>query len=300
MKPWRSMLYVPVTVERFVRKAPGVGADAIQLDLEDSILPSEKEAARRALPEAVAGLVGAGCDVLVRVNRPLRELVRDLEVAVMPGVQALAVPKVASADHLQLVDEVVSDLEAERGLPAGGIRLIAMVETTAALLDVRGIARATRRVAALTLGTEDFALSAGVPPEPDLLLGAKQQVVYAARAVGLWPLGLVGSVAGYQDLTEFRRIARLSRRVGCLGASAIHPDQVPVLNEEFTPSEKEVGRARALLEVYDDAAARGSGAVSFEGTMVDDPVARRARALVSAAEEFSARDARSRDGLPRG
>ena len=119
MKPWRSMLYVPVTVERFVRKAPGVGADAIQLDLEDSILPSEKEAARRALPEAVAGLVGAGCDVLVRVNRPLRELVRDLEVAVMPGVQALAVPKVASADHLQLVDEVVSDLEAERGLPAG-------------------------------------------------------------------------------------------------------------------------------------------------------------------------------------
>ena len=304
MTPWRSMLYVPVTVDRFVRKAPSVGADAVQLDLEDSILPGEKQAARQALPEAVAALKASGCDVVVRVNRPLRLAVPDLEAAVLPGVQALAVPKVSSADHLRLLDETVTELETERNLPPGRIRLIAMVETPSALLDVRSIAGATPRLVALTLGTEDFALSAGVAPQPDLMMSAKQQVVYAARGAGLWPIGLVGSVAGYQDLAEFRRIARLSRRIGCLGASAIHPSQVPVLNEEFSPDEREVIRARALLEVYEDAAARGRGAVSFEGTMVDEPVARRARALVQAAEQFRARDAkqhaRQRDGYPHG
>lgn len=299
MTPWRSMLYVPVTVERFVRKAAGVGADAIQLDLEDSILPGEKAAARRALPDAVAALVASGCDVVVRVNRPLRMVLPDLEAAVLPGVRALAVPKVSSAEHLRLVDETVTELEAERDLPPGGIRLIAMVETPGALLDVRSIASATPRLAALTLGTEDFALATGVAPEPELMMSAKQQVVHAARGAGLWPLGLVGSVAGYQDLAEFRRIARLSRRIGCLGASAIHPSQVPVLNEEFSPDEREVTRARALLQVYEDAVARGSGAVSFEGTMVDEPVAQRARTLVRAAEQFRARDAGQQNGHPR-
>lgn len=290
--PWRSMLYVPVNVERFVRKAAGVGADAIQLDLEDSILPGEKDAARGALPAAVETLTAAGCDVVVRVNRPLRMLVRDLEVAVRPGVRAIAVPKVASADHLRLVDETITELELERDLAPGGIRVIAMVETTGAMLQVGEIAAATTRTAALTLGTEDFALSAGIRPDPDLMLGAKQQVIFAARAAGVWPLGLVGSVAGYRDLDEFRRIARLSRRVGCLGASAIHPTQVPVLNEEFTPRAEDVDQARTLLATYEEAAGRGLGAISFEGTMVDEPVARRARELVATADALAARDTR--------
>ncbi|HET7386550.1 MAG TPA: CoA ester lyase [Nocardioidaceae bacterium] len=289
--PWRSMLFVPVTEERFVAKAASVGADACQLDLEDSIAATAKEKARAALPEAVGRLSGAGCEVVLRINRPLRLAIRDLEAVALPGVRALAVPKVDSPGHLRLIDETLGELEAERGLPVGGIRLIAMIESPGALLRAGAIAQCSARLCGLTLGGEDFALADGVRPDPDVMTGPLQHVVHAATAAGLWPLGLAGSISDYRDLDAFRQIARLSRRTGCVGASAIHPAQVPVLNEEFTPAADDVERARRLLATFDESVRGGVGAVGFEGTMVDEPVARRARALVAAADAFAARDA---------
>src|SRR5699024_5690789 len=108
---WRSLLYVPVTSQRFVAKAHTRGADAVQLDIEDSIPVSEKDEARRMLPAAIDEVAGNGADVVVRINRPWRMTIRDLEVAVRPGVKALALPKLTSADHVRLIDEVVSELE---------------------------------------------------------------------------------------------------------------------------------------------------------------------------------------------
>ncbi len=288
--PWRSLLYVPATEQRFVHKAAGVGADAVQLDLEDSIAPSRKEAARSAVPDAVDHLVDAGVEVVVRVNHPARLLVRDLEVCARPGVSAVAVPKLEHAQQVMLVDEVLTELELERGLPVGGIGLIGMIETTAGLLEAPGIARSTHRLIALTAGTEDFALSAGIRPEPDLMAGVLQQTVLAARASGLWPLGLAGSLAGFNDLGQFRHAARRARRLGCVGAAAIHPSQVPVLNQEFTPSADEVEQARKLLFAYDEAAAQGQGAIAVDGRMVDAPVVGRARALLRTADRYQARD----------
>ncbi|MGH3412070.1 MAG: HpcH/HpaI aldolase/citrate lyase family protein [Marmoricola sp.] len=295
--PWRSLLFVPVTEQRFVAKAASVGADACQLDLEDSIPATAKTAARRALPAAVEQLAHAGCDVVVRINRPLRLAVRDLEAVALPGVRALAVPKVDSPGHLRVVDETLRELEAERRLPVGGIGLVAMIESPASLQQVADIASSTTRLCALTLGGEDFALAAGIRPDPDLMAGPLQQVVHAARSRDLWPLGLAGSIADFHDLDAFRRVARQARRTGCVGASAIHPTQVPVLNEEFTPAAEEVEHARRLLASFDEAVAAGVGAVGFEGTMVDEPVARRARALVAAADAFAARDARCENAV---
>src|SRR6202030_4503615 len=129
MKPnlpvWRSMLFVPVTAQRFVDGAAKRGADAIILDLEDAVAASEKARARTLVPEAAAIVSSGGADVVVRLNRPLRMTVRDLEAAIGPGVQAVALPKAESADHLRLVAEIIDELEAERGMPLGTTRMLA-------------------------------------------------------------------------------------------------------------------------------------------------------------------------------
>ena len=116
---WRSLLFVPVTAEKFVRTGADRGADGIILDLEDAVAPSEKERARTLIADAIPQVARNGGDVLVRVNRPWRLLVRDLEAAVIPGVAALMLTKVDSPEHVQAVAEIVEELEAERGLTAG-------------------------------------------------------------------------------------------------------------------------------------------------------------------------------------
>ena len=130
---WRSLLFVPVTAKRFVDGAARRGADAIILDLEDSIAASEKERARTLVPEAAEIVSRGGADVVVRLNRPLRMTVRDLEAVIGPGVQAVALPKAESADHVRLVAEIIDEVEAERGMPIEQIQKFlghAKLETT--------------------------------------------------------------------------------------------------------------------------------------------------------------------------
>ncbi|MGH7058399.1 MAG: HpcH/HpaI aldolase/citrate lyase family protein, partial [Acetobacteraceae bacterium] len=149
---WRSLLYVPVTVERFVAKAGSRGADAIILDLEDSIPMPEKARARTLVAEAAKVIGASGADVLVRVNRPWRLLVRDLESVVGPDVNGLMLPKIESAEHLAAIAEIVGELETERGVPAGYTRLVAMLETPGSIFRAEQIARADARLVGLTVG----------------------------------------------------------------------------------------------------------------------------------------------------
>lgn len=277
---WRSLLYVPAHNDRFIAKAHSRGADAIQLDLEDSVPAEKKQEARNKAREAAPDVGRGGADVVVRINRPWRGALRDLEAVVSSHVQALAVPKVTSAEHVHMVDEVLAELEAERGLESGHTRLIAMVETAGGFLHTEQIARASPRLVALTLGSEDFALASGIEPDSDLLAYPKQHLVIAARAAGIAPIGLVGTLASYNDLDAFRAVARHSRRLGSLGASAIHPAQVPILNEEFSPTPEEVEHARRVIQAAGDAAEHGHGATGQDGQMIDAPIVHRAQQLL--------------------
>lgn len=278
---WRSMLFVPVIVERFVARAAERGADALILDLEDSIPPGEKERARRLVPEAAKRAGARGADVLVRVNRPWRLLVRDLEAVIGPDISALMLPKIESASHLRLIAETVDELEAERGMAPGHTRLIAMLETPGSIFRAEEIAAAGPRLVAVTVGSEDLALSVGMLPEAEGLLFPKQQAIFAARAAGILPLGFLGTVADFADLDTFRATIRRSRRLGFMGASVIHPSQIAILNEEFSPEPAELERARRMVSAYDEAMARGLGAVTFEGKMIDVPVVLRARDVLA-------------------
>jgi citrate lyase subunit beta/citryl-CoA lyase len=291
---WRSLLYVPVNVERFVDKAHERGADAILLDLEDSVAPSEKQSARKLVAAAAEKVGRAGADVLVRINRPWRLALKDLEASVCPEVDGFALPKLESGDHLRMIAEVVIELEHERGMAVGATKFMAMVETPSAFLRMEEIARADARVVALAVGSEDLASAAGMEPDADALYYPKMHSVLVARAAGVLPLGFVGTVADFKDVDAFREMVRRSRRLGFEGASAVHPNQVKVLNEVHKPSDEEVERARRMIAAYDEANAEGLGAVTFEGTMIDVPVVERAHRLVRRSEAVAVREARAR------
>ena len=284
MKPglpvWRSLLYVPVNVEKYVAKAHTRGADCVQLDLEDSVPAAEKDSARSCVQAAAARVRRGGADVVVRINRPLQMAVRDLEAAIGPDVDGIAVTKAQSADHLLLLDELVGELEAKRGLKPGHTRFIAMIETPAAFFRMREIACAVDRLAAMNIGGEDFALENGMAPSEETLLMPKQQMVFAACSGGLMPLGFIASVAGFGDWQAFRTMVRRSRQFGFMGAGCIHPGQVPIVNQEYTPSADEVAYARRVIGENVIAEAAGRASFALDGKMIDVPVVTRARRLI--------------------
>jgi citrate lyase subunit beta/citryl-CoA lyase len=290
---WRSMLFVPVTVEKFVARAAERGADAIILDLEDSVPAAEKPRARGLLGPAAAAVARNGADVVVRINRPWRLALRDIEAAVMPGVQALMLTKVESAEQVQAVAEIVDELEAERGMAAGSTKFVALVETASAFFRMEAIARAHPRLVGLSVGAEDFALSIGMLPEAEGLLYPKQHMIFAARAAGILPLGFIGTVAEFDDLDAFRATIRRSRRLGFAGASCIHPSQVAILNEEYRPSPDEVAAAERIAAAYDAATASGVGAIAVDGKMIDVPVVERAKQVLTRHRAVLAREARA-------
>jgi citrate lyase subunit beta / citryl-CoA lyase len=288
---WRSLLYVPVNVEKFVDRAHTRGADCIQLDLEDSVPAAEKANARALVVGAAHRVRRGGADVIVRINRPLALAVRDIEACVGPEVNGLAITKVDGASHVRLLDELVSDLESAAGLPHGHTRFLVMIETPQAFFAMREIAAAVPRVAAMNIGGEDFALECGMQPSDEALLMPKQQMIIAARAAGVMPLGYIGTVADFSDWDRFRAMVRRSRQFGFDGASCIHPGQVPIVNETYTPDATEIAYAERVIA--EDAKARAAGRASFqiEGKMIDIPVVVRAERLLARHRAISARAA---------
>lgn len=298
MKPdlpvWRSLMYVPVNVEKYVEKAHLRGADCIQLDLEDSVPAAEKDRARTLVPAAAARVRRGGADVVVRINSPMEVTLKDLEASICADVDGIAVTKTQSADHVRRIDEVISGLEARRGLRPGQTRLIAMIETPAAFFQMPQIAQASPRLAAMNIGGEDFALENGMEPTEETLLMPKQQMIFAARSGGLMPLGFIASVAAFGDWEAFGRMVRRSRQFGFMGAGCIHPGQVPIVNREYSPSAEEVDYARRVIDENTQAEAAGRASFAIDGKMIDVPVVERARRLLARFAAIEAREARKR------
>lgn len=290
---WRSLLYVPANNQRFTDKAHTRNADGLILDLEDSVPPVERDVARASLADCVKRAGSGHSDVLVRVNAGAPDLDADLDSAVIPGVTALVVPKAETPAQMVEIAKKVAALEQARGMEIGAIRFFVLIESSEGLLNAREVARADPRVAALSLGSEDFAAETGMEPNEENLLIPKQLTLFAARAAGVMPLGLVGSIAAYQDIENLERIALRSRALGFEGASCIHPSAVPVLNQAFTPSRFNVEKSRRIVAASEQAAAEGRGAFELDGRMVDAPVVARAKRLLERAEAIAQRQKRA-------
>lgn len=280
---WRSLLFIPVLEERFVARAAERGAGALVLDLEASIAPDRKDEARRALPLVVERLSPLA-KVTVRINPLWLDAIRDLEACVMPGVTALHLARCETPEQVRAIDGIVTELEAERGLAAGSIRFVPMLETAGAVGNARRIAEASERNAGLTLGVEDYATSMGAEATTDLLRPAAYQVIQAARGVNLFPFVVPASMADFQDLEALESAARFARSLGSAGGYAVHPAQVGVLNQVFAPTDAELDWAKRILVAAEEAAKSGNGVCVVDGQMIDLPLITRAEQTIRNAE----------------
>lgn len=271
----RSLLYVPAHAERFIAKAHERGADAIILDLEDSVPDNSKLAARQGLAEAVRHVGQAGAVVFVRINSCDFQF-EDAAAACHAGAYGLMVPKLSTLAQL---DRLGAQLAPIRRDP---MPLIGLIEDPGAVLDARMLA-AHPQVMGLALGGEDFATAMGAEATPEVLRLPKQMVHMAAKAAGKLSFGLLRGIADYADIDAIRLAAAEAKAFGFDGATSVHPSTVPVLNAGFSPAKAELDWARRLIAEAERAASSGRGAFVFEGKMVDAPVIARARIILAKA-----------------
>ncbi|HXD64440.1 MAG TPA: CoA ester lyase [Solirubrobacteraceae bacterium] len=279
--PIRSYLYAPGSNRHVMAKALGAGADAVILDLEDSVPPGEKRAARDQVAAVVAeaGSLRIGPRELhVRVNHgPDGPDLDDVAAVTVRGLAGIRLPKIGSADEVRAVAAALDALEAEAGMRAGTVRLYLSIETAAAALASQELAAAPR-VARLVFGATDFLAdiaSPGTTEGPATAL-ARGMLVLASRAAGIGaPVDCVHTVL--DDEEGLRRAAIAAREMGFYGKSVIHPRQIHVVDEVFRPSDAELAEARRILA---HAEAHGEGATALDGRLIDAAVVARAARVV--------------------
>lgn len=289
----RSFLFAPANVARRVEKALTLEADAVILDLEDSVATAEKVATRKLVVEALKGNKRAR--VYVRVNAPSTPFCHgDLLEVIRKGIDGLVVPKVESAADLHAVDWVMAALERERGIAEGSLDLMPIIETAAGVQRVGRIlqARSLRpypgpwRVKRVAFGAGDYANDVGLSPtldEPELA-GARERIVLASRAAGM-ENPLDSPWFHFKETEAFRRSLERSRRAGFQGRLCVHPDQIAPVNAAYLPSAEELERARRIVAAFREAEARGEAAVQVDGLMVDYPIVHRAQAMLDAVKK---------------
>ncbi len=290
MTHWRSLQYVPAHVPKYVNSQHLLSADAVILDLEDSVPEGQKLAAREAIASAVELLRGRGPDLMVRINASAVHSALDIGASVLPGVTALVVPKLSDIDDVARIDTLISQAERSNGVLAGSVKVFALIETARGYLNMQDILQASPRIVAVSLGNEDFATDIGMVPDAETLTLPRQQMVIVAAACGVTPLGLIGEATAFADLEAYRSLAARSRRFGFRGSTCIHPSQIAVLNETFSPSKEEISWASAVVSAAEDAEAQGRGAAALDGQMIDQPIVTRAREMLRLMSSAHARN----------
>ena len=291
----RSFLFAPGNVARRVEKALTLDADAVIVDLEDSVATAEKAVTRKAVAAALERPRRARG--YVRVNAPSTVFCfSDLMETLHCKVDGVVLPKVESAADLHAIDWVMWNLERERGMAEGSLDLVPQIETAAGVQRIDRVlqARSLRpykgpwRVKRVAFGAADYAheLQLTVGTEEAELADARARVVLASRAAGLeGPLD--SPWFDFKDAGGFARALERSRRGGFQGRLCVHPDQIAPVNAAYQPSVEELARAERIVSAFRDAEARGEAAVQVDGQMIDYPVAYRAQALLDAVRRKS-------------
>jgi citrate lyase beta subunit len=279
----RSLLFVPAHVKKMLDKALGLSLDAAILDLEDAVPPAQKAAARDGAREYVRQRPG---QAFVRIN-PLTSRAsftiacgaEDLAAVVTSGLRGIVFPKVETVDDLIAVDEAMAKTERHAGLAEGGIELCSIVETALGVLEAPAIARTRmRRTHRLCFGAGDFTRDIGVEwsREERESFTARSMIVLASRAAGL-PAPIDSVFVDLNDPDGLAASTREAKQLGFRGKMVIHPSQVAIVNDVFTPTSEEVAWARRVMDGLAAAEREGLGAFVVDGRMVDYPIVERAR-----------------------
>jgi citrate lyase subunit beta/citryl-CoA lyase len=295
VKPYRSMLFVPGQKATWADKGVASGADALILDLEDSVPISDKDQARRTVVETIDRLHSdeIRADLWVRPNASVSGLQgADLEAVIRPGLAGLFLPKVFTAEEVVRIDAVVTHIEQRQGLEAGSVGLIISFETATAMADCEAVAKATPRIVSLLGATGPNAdvgreLGFEFTPEGMETLYLRSRIVLAARAAGLHhPIG--GLWQDIHDLDGARRFTRAQKQLGYRGLICIHPSHVTIANEIFTPTQGQIDFYRRMIETFEAAESAGSAAVDFEGQHIDIAHVKTAEGVIALAEAIQA------------
>ena len=280
----RSMLFIPGNSPAMLLNADIHQADAVILDLEDAVSPSEKDAARILVRNAISALKFKGTEIIVRVNPLDSGYTRaDLENMVPLNPSLIMPTKVSGADDIRSIAAMMTQIEGANGQEPGAVGLMPLLETAEGVLNAYAIAKADKRVKALFLGAEDLTsdLQAIRSKSSQEIFYARGQIVMAARAAGVdvydTPFTDVNDDDGMAEDAQF------ARALGFTGKSAISPRHVSIINEVFSPSLKDIDYAREVMAGIEEAKRLGKGAISLHGKMVDKPIVDRARRVLEAA-----------------
>lgn len=302
----RSMLYVPASRPEMIAKAARSEADAVCIDLEDAVAPEHKEASRRHVIEALTTLDFGDRTKLVRINGldtmyAYRDVIEVVEAAGQ-RVDCLMLPKTNGPEDVRFVGRLLTQVEARSRLP-NRIGIEAQIETAAGFLWLREIAASSERLESLIFGSGDYAASMGMPlasiGEADAHDAAypghrwhavMHGIVAAARANGLRVID--GPFADFKNEAAFKQACQTARALGFDGKQCIHPAQLALTNAAFSPTDQEARAAQAVVRAYDEASARGQGAVAVDGRMIDAANLRMAATTLRRVELLAAKGAR--------
>jgi citrate lyase subunit beta/citryl-CoA lyase len=279
----KTLLFVPGDRPERICKARQSGADCIVLDLEDGVEASRKDEARRHIREALNDTAAKSTPILVRINSLPEHRYLDLEVAVHSSAAGVMIPKCDSGQELVDLAQRIAEIERKNGTAPDSTRMYPLVESARGVIDLARIAGASRRVAGLALGAEDWCLDMGIARtrEGHELNFVRWSISVCAHAFGLPAFDTPFS--DFRDSDGLKADCEIARQMGFTGKLAIHPAQVATMQEVFTPSDAEIANATAIVAAFSEAQARGHGVVNFGGKMVDRPIAERARQVLARA-----------------
>jgi citrate lyase subunit beta/citryl-CoA lyase len=298
MAVMRSVQYVPGNNEKMVAKAPGIPADIITLDLEDSVPPAEKPRAREVVAANLAAAGAGGAEVYVRVNNWETEMTDDdLEAIVHPGLHGVTLAKCGHPDNVRRLDWKLEELERRRGMKVGAVKVSLLLETAKGVVFAYDSCAASPRVVSAIFGAVDFTkdMRVKLTSEGEEQKYARRHVAVAARAAGV--IAIDAPFVAYQDMEAFEANVRDGRQMGYEGRMIIHPSQVPVCNRLYAPDPVDVEWAEGVVTAFEnEAIAKGTAAISLNGKMVDTPVYENAKAILAAQREIEAKEAEAASG----
>lgn len=280
----RTMMFVPGSNPGMLRDAALYGADAVMFDLEDSVSLKEKDTSRTLVHFALKTFDYSNVETVVRINGLDTCGEQDIEAVVSAGVNVIRLPKTETAQDIRDVEAVIEAVENKYGIPVGQTRMMAAIESAEGVLNARDIATASDRLIGIALGAEDYVTNMKTRRFPDgaELSFARSMILHAARAAGIAALDTV-----YSDVNNtegFQNEVRLIKQLGFDGKSVINPRQIPLVNEIYAPSEKEIQNAKEVIWAIREAEAKGSGVISLKGKMVDKPIVERAERVIMLAK----------------
>ncbi|HGF0501838.1 TPA: citrate (pro-3S)-lyase subunit beta [Streptococcus pyogenes] len=279
----RTMMFVPGANAAMLRDAPLFGADSVMFDLEDSVSLKEKDTSRALVHFALKTFDYSSVETVVRVNGLDSCGALDIEAVVLAGVNVIRLPKTETAQDIVDVEAVIERVERENGIEVGRTRMMAAIESAEGVLNARDISKASKRLIGIALGAEDYVTNMKTRRYPDgqELFFARSMILHAARAAGIAAIDTV-----YSDVNNTEGLqneVRMIKQLGFDGKSVINPRQIPLVNEIYTPTKKEIDHAKQVIWAIREAESKGSGVISLNGKMVDKPIVERAERVIALA-----------------